>query len=662
MGPLEILWRGKKIIQAKFEYLGLGLAHHPLPAQESWGRNWINVASSEFSTELYQQAAERVLAGKFDVFALHDAKLGFPPRWNCDPKTGITAPLCFGKTLDYRDEHQVGDIKYLWEPNRHYELVSLAQAFHLTGQTRYATACRQLLESWFLQAPYPLGINWINSLEHAIRILNWAVAWHLLGGAVAKFFEGQEGQDFKQRWLAAIYQHCHFIAGNLSRYSSANNHLFGEYMGLFIGAITWPCWQENTNWGCLAKQGMEDEALQQNAADGVNREQAIWYHHEVADMMLLCGLAGRAQGIEFSTAYWKRLESMLEFIHAMMDVAGNVPMIGDSDDAVMVRFSQEPGFDVFCSLLATGAVLFKRADFKHKAGHFDDKSRWLLGVQGSDIFASLKADYSSDKRISRIFPQSGYYILGKAFDTDAECKIVADAGPLGYLSIAAHGHADALAFTLSVGGKPLLIDPGTYAYHTQKKWRNYFRGTSAHNTVQIDGLDQSEPGGNFMWLCKAKARCENWESNDALDSFTASHDGYRRLTDPVMHRRKIVFHKQECKLVVEDTLECHSTHEVAFCWHFDPACTVMAENGKVTVICGNVRCEMQMPENKKRPDILLGRIESPFGWISHRFDEKMPSPSVVWSEKINGTVKRLTVFQITINPSVFKPVLTSVID
>jgi len=87
-------------------------------------------------------------------------------------------------------------------------------------------------------------------------------------------------------------------------------------MGLLIGAITWPLWPESERWRKLSQQGFESEALKQNFEDGVNREQAIWYHHEVADMLLLCGLVGRANGIGFDTAFWKRLEAMLEFMPA----------------------------------------------------------------------------------------------------------------------------------------------------------------------------------------------------------------------------------------------------------------------------------------------------------------------------------------------------------
>jgi hypothetical protein len=154
---------------------------------------------------------------------------------------------------------------------------------------------------------------------------------------------------------------------------------------------------------------------------------------------------------------------MLDFISSVMDAQGGVPSVGDSDDAVMVRFCPDRTISVYRSLLATGATLFDRRDFKLKAGSFDDKSRWLLGDAAADKFEGLSADRSISPT-NRSFPSGGYYILGADFETDEEIRIVADAGPLGYLAIAAHGHADALSFTLSLGGEAILVDPGTYTY------------------------------------------------------------------------------------------------------------------------------------------------------------------------------------------------------
>lgn len=617
MGAAEIVWRVRHAVQAQAERRGLGLAR-PAPPRAALGRAWVASLPRAFDTDAYCAAAERVLAGRFDVFALEDAALGFPPEWNRDPKTGTRAPLVFGKTLNYRDERLVGDIKYLWEPNRHAELVTLAQAWHLSGERRYAEGCGTLLRSWFEQCPYPLGVNWTSSLEHGVRLLNWSVAWHLLGDA------GLD-DDLRQLWLAGIYRHCHFIAGHLSRHSSANNHLLGELMGLLVAALTWPCWPQSAAWRDTAARGFEAEALRQNAPDGVNREQAIWYHHEVADMMLMTGLVARANGLAFGPAYWQRLEAMLAFIAALMDAGGNMPMIGDADDAHLLRFDVRHDASVYRALLASGAVLFERGDFKAKAGGFDDKSRWLLGDEAAARFDALPAAPAAPRRA---FPEGGYWVLGDAFDTPRELRLVADAGPLGYLSIAAHGHADALSFTLSVAGRELLIDPGTYAYHTQKQWRDYFRGTAAHNTLRVDGVDQSVIGGNFLWTRHARARCLEWTPGEAQEVWAGEHDGYQRLPDPVTHRRRIVLDKRLRSVTVRDELACAGAHHVELFWHFAEDAQVSQCDGIIRVDSQGVAVVMQLPGDLA-VRLCIGQSDPALGWISRAFDVKTPCVTVV---------------------------------
>lgn len=666
MSAGEVVWRARKAVTARLERHGIGLARGSVPDQHARGLSWraadrtgrvaALLPDPWFDHAPYRAAAERVLSGRFDVFALRGTELGFPPAWNRDPKTGIETALVFGKTLNYRDSALVGDIKYLWEPNRHYELVTLAQAFHLTREVRYADACRTLLDSWMAQCPYPLGQGWSSSLENGIRLTNWAVAWHLLDGGACSLFDGADGAAFRGRWMASIYCHCHFIAGHFSRHSSANNHLLGECMGLFIGAVTWPCWPESKGWQHDAWRQFMQQALCQTGADGVNREQAIWYHHEVADMMLLCGLFARANGVDFGDGYWARLFAMLDFIVAVMDEGGNVPMIGDADDAVMVRFSQEHGFHAYRSLLATGAVLSGRVDFKRHARQFDHKSRWLLGAAGASAYSALgvsgDADAEGENDLNpaprRSFPGGGYYLLGDAFDTAQEVRIIADAGPLGYLSIAAHGHADALSLTLSAAGRPLLIDPGTYAYHTEARWRRYFRGTAAHNTVRVDGCDQSVQGGSFLWLQQARAQCERWDFSPERDCFIGMHDGYRRLKDPVIHRRKITFEKTVRSLIVEDYLECRGEHDIEWHWHIAPECTVTTEDNHALVVCGGVSMTIALPQAPGTVRLAYGQDAPPLGWISRRFDEKEPAPTLVRREHICGSVVRITVFRLTL--------------
>ncbi|WP_051361262.1 alginate lyase family protein [Desulfuromonas sp. TF] len=636
-------------VRSHAEQFGLATCRRPpLPLNLERSRNFI----SNFSIgnpSPYIATADSLLQGKLDLFALKEGGYGNPPEWNRDPRSGITAPLSFGKTLDYRDSLLVGDIKYLWEPNRHLQLVTLAQAYRLSGDARYLDGIGLLLQSWLDQCPYLKGPNWCSSLELGIRLINWSVVWQTIGGLESPLFQGRGGKALLGNWLDSIYRHVHFIRYHFSRFSSANNHLIGEAAGLFISTCTWPFWKEFFNCRKLAHRILVQEILNQTFPDGVGKEQAISYQQFVLDFFLLSALAGRECSVEFPPAYWRRVERMLEFIASVMDTGGNVPSIGDGDDGFVVRLSREPDFCPYKSLLATGAVLFKRGDFKAKAGRLDDKTRWLLGQEGEQVFSSLAAKKNRPP-IRLAYPDGGYYIMGCHWETPREIRLIADAGPLGYLSIAAHGHADALSFILSVGGREILIDPGTYAYHNNRKWRDYFRGTSAHNTLCVDGQDQSVPGGNFMWLKKADAKCRLWEENEKECRFIGTQNGYLRLPDPVRHTREIVLQQEENRILVTDTLECRGEHRIERFWHFAENCRVQQTESGLVVENRGITLNFQTLDDPEQVAIRVGQESPPCGWISRRYDEKEVISTAVFLNQILGKTRLTTQIDIFIPP------------
>ncbi|HYX65342.1 MAG TPA: alginate lyase family protein [Burkholderiales bacterium] len=638
MTPFEIAHRALRFAQARAERAGLldGGAV-PEPDLSRQGARWVH-ANEGLDAAPYVAAAERIAMGRLDVFALVDVDLGLPPRWNRDPKTGIEAPLRFGKLLDYRDPDLVGDIKYLWEPNRHLHLVTLAQAYALTRKKKYLDALAEQLESWFLACPSGLGPNWSSALEAAIRLVNWSIAWQLVGG-----HEGIDA-ELRRRWLESIYQHARFVRRWFSAHSSANNHLIGEAAGLFAAGLTWPHWREAKDWVSVAKKILEREALAQTAPDGVNREQALWYQQFVLDMLLVALLAARAAGERFSPAFESRLEAMMDFIACVMDAGGRVPMFGDADDGYLVRLEREADFCPYRSALAAGALLFRRGDFKLKARRLDDKARWLFGADADAQFDALDAE-ATRLPMRQSFPDGGYFVLGCEFDRPREIRAVVDAGPLGYTSIAAHGHADALSLTLSVEGREILVDPGTYAYHTQGEWRRYFRGTSAHNTVRIDGLDQSEQGGNFLWLRHARAGCSLWLSTAEKDCFEGWHDGYSRLADPVKHRRLVELDKRARRLVVEDHLDMAGEHDVELFFHCAEACGVDAVPGGFLVSRDGVQVKLLLPPCGDS-SVHKGEAAPILGWVSRAFDRRSPTHTIVWRARLSGPTELRTELQL----------------
>jgi hypothetical protein len=284
-------------------------------------------------------------------------------------------------------------------------------------------------------------------------------------------------------------------------------------------------------------------------------------------------------------------------------------------------------------------MLFRRGDFKLKAGKLDDATRWLFGAGADGAFDALDVE-KTRLPPRQTFPEGGYYVLGCDFETRNEIRLVVDAGPLGYRSIAAHGHADALSFTLSTGGRELLIDPGTYAYHTQPRWRDYFRGTGAHNTVRIDGLDQSVAGGNFMWTRHARSSCSLWLSSAEKDSFEGWHDGYARLEDPVKHRRMIELDKKARRIRIEDTLEMGEEHEVELFFHCAEDCQVDAVPEGYLIGRENVAAaKLVLPQSEgSRARVERGNLAPVAGWVSRGFDVREPASTIVWHARLTGRV------------------------
>lgn len=565
--------------------------------------------------------AERICAGHVVLFAERRFDVGVPTAWNRDPETGVVAPPLYRGDIAISDRELVGDIKHVWELNRHLHLVTLAQAWALTGEARWLQALEQNLRSWFQACPPLTGPNWISSMELGIRLINWSLIWQLVGGEHSALFEGDAGQRLRADWLDSIHAHCRTIARHLSRHSSANNHLIGELAGLYAGAVTWPCWKESKDWEAQARRELEHEAQAQFSRDGVNREQAFGYHMFSCEFLFVAGLLGQAGGQPhaqaFSRSYWAVLQRALRFLRSVRDVDGGLPMVGDADDGCVFRLhagTGRPGPDRAAQLLALGDTVFGGQPDHHPG------VRWLLhALPGGRPDCD---PHEVDSGWS--FPDGGYLLFGNHFGEADEIKGVLDCGPLGYLGIAAHGHADALALTLSVAGEPCLVDPGTYSYWQDQKWRDYFRGTSSHNTVRIDCQDQSTPGGRFMWLRKAGASIERMPASHHEFDFRGSHDGYLRLPDPVLHLRSVRFDSASNTLTVRDEVAAKKAHKVETFWHFAPGLDVRLTSQGLSVRGKRFVLQMQASGEDLHLELVRGAENPPLGWYSAAYESKEP--------------------------------------
>lgn len=557
--------------------------------------------------------AESVLNHQLTFFDLENHPMGDPVAWHTDQNTGVTPALRPIYFVDYRQADTFGDCRLVWEPNRHHQLVVLGRAWRATGDERYAQAVVSTIDSWLAANPYGYGMNWRSPLELAIRVINWVFALDLIRESAALT------PDAFNRIRRSAYQHCYDISRKYSQGSSANNHLIGEAAGAYVAS----CWFGfDQQWIDQAQSVLEEQARLQSFPDGGSREQATGYQYFVLQFMFAAIRTAQASGRSFSRRYLTINKEMSDFLLALCE-AGPQPYVGDYDDGYLLDLGKDDE--------RAYVVLAMRAALDTSGLIEPCEAAFWLGVLA-------RRNVTRDAGLqSHAFRDSGYYLLQGGPD---DASLLFDCGNLGFTQIAAHGHADALAVVFRLRGDPILIDPGTYDYFTYPVWRNHFRSTSAHNTLEVDGQDQSVMSGAFLWGLHAEARCRSWDpGTDGKSAATGVHHGYERLEDPVTHERQVELDADARRLDITDRLTCASQHTGRLFFHFDATCSV-EQIAPDTLEVRSPHAQLRMSFAGVTEVALLRGSESPrAGWQSRRYHHLEPTVTAIATFSVDGTTE-----------------------
>jgi hypothetical protein len=654
MSAGEIAWRIRAVIRDAVDRVRIPLKLYP--AGTASGRSsvtrepafglcdvepgeWLGTScprEKRWLRELISRA-DRICEHRFDLFDLQDVFLGNPIDWNRDHSSHVAAPMVFASSIDYRDFRVTGDCKLVWEPSRHHQLVVLGRAYRATGDEKYAQEVVSQLESWIEQNPVGYGMNWRSPLELAIRMINWVWAIDFIRGSKALT------PAIYDRVTRLVRIHLWDISRKFSRGSSANNHLIGEAAGVFIASSYFHELKGASRFQQASREILLREIHAQTYSDGGNREQAFGYHLFVLQFFLFAGLMARASGRDFPKSYWEQVHAMLRFAGSVTE-GGASANYGDADDGYVLDLGHGP--DDVRGLLASGAVLFHSSELAMWAGEWQQMPQWLLGREAEPAYQALRREVMPRKRVAKALTAAGYYLLQCGTEAQASgMRVLFDCGELGFGAIAAHGHADALSFTLEAFGRPVLVDSGTYDYFTYPAWRNYFRSTAAHNTAVVDGQDQSEMVGSFLWHKRAQARClEFVENPGGRIVVLGEHDGYTRLKDPVIHRRRLELDPHALTLHVEDEFVCAGEHEVRLSFHLAPEVAVLrqARQGWQLEIEG---AEVLVAVDENLTLETCAGTESPGpGWVSSGYHRKRKTSVLIAKGSIRGTSRFTTTF------------------
>ena len=468
------------------------------------------------------------------------------------------------------------DIRAVWEPARlQHVMALLLHAQQHNPASEFAAQCRDYAKNsifeWIKNNPFLYGPHYKSVMECGLRVPLFFSALKYLS------LDKRETDTI----LSTIYHHAWWIEKRLSLYSSIGNHTVCECVGLVFAGAVFRKTADGLRWVNKGVGLLRQELGHQILPDGGPIEQSLTYHRFVLDIYWLVVDFLEKNDLIDCNEFKHRLLQGEKFLAAFDDKNGVMPSIGDSDDG----FAVAPGISPL-----RGAMPVKKKKFHH-------------------------------------FPETGYSVIR----LDNGTMVTFDHGPLGMAPLYNHGHADALSIAVTKNGEQILVDPGTYRYNGVPEWRKYFKGTRAHNTVTIDGLDQAVQETGFIWSKPFTTELLRSEMTDSRILLDAVHDGYVRLKQPVEHRRTILVADDVC-LLIKDSFFGKGIHKYELNFHLHPEVATDERDGWWHLQKGASRVYMTLLGSGTFNSV-YGQETPILGWYSPAYGIKQKSKVLQYRKK-----------------------------
>ena len=570
--------------------------------------------------------AQSTIAGQFELLgASWTHTCAMPPApafWHLDAAgIPLSGPDDYCFDISYRTRAD-GEIKHVWEISRLQFLVPLAVHARVTGDPQTGKLVLDIILSWMQgNRPYR-GLNWISGVELALRAISVAVALSIVG--LEQLDEATRIQI--ERFFSA---HFFWLKRYPSLHSSQNNHRIAELAGSIVCVTFAP----GIDRGMNVRRDLDDLMIQlesQILGDGIGAEQSPTYAAFSIELALVAFSALDLASELLPTSVRDRLLAWVDHVQWISSPAGSVPRIGDCDDGKVIGTDScgDPSYVVSIARSVTSYLNHPVSFSSHSRPDLRDA-----------IFFPPKPVASTAPAMplvgTRTWEAGGYSVWRRRPSNPV--VLVFDHGPLGYLSIAAHGHADALSVWLSIGEVQVVVDPGTYVYNSAPLWRERFRSSISHNTLSIVGVSSSSTAGSFNWSAKSNTRLV-CGSASPTGKVVAEHDGYLKQFG-VLHRRSVSM-SDEGRIIVADELIGRSDPlPVQISFLINPRLSARLNdrrrNSIVIEKAGRPMAEFR-GDGVLEPRIAFGEDDAGRGWVSPSFGRREPAHQILFEGRLSG--------------------------
>lgn len=550
---------------------------------------------------------EQLLHGNLPFFSNRHFQMGTPPNWFLNPYTGKRVPNTThwsrSSTFAY------GDVKIIWESSRFDWALKLAAAYNQTGKQVYLDTLNKWGQDWLDKNPLNRGPNWKCGQETSIRLLNMLLSTLLLSS--------DSPQDGLLRIV--IERHCQRISTTLDyAVAQQNNHSISESAALYI-AGAWLLSHNHSKraerWHRTGKYLLETQTHRLIKPDGTFSQYSTNYHRLMLDMLCQAELWRRQLGLQpLNSGFYERAKLATNWLTEISDLStGNAPNWGENDGARLFELS-DASFSDYRTTIQNSNALFHNKRVLSK-GPWDLMLKLFKSPSSYAETSTLLTTAAQD------FPSGGLTIF----------KLCDISMLIRYANFCFRpGHADIFHVDMSVAGKNLLRDGGTYSYNTDPHWRNYFTEEPAHNTIQFDDNCMMPRLGRFIF--------GDWVTMETQPTINTSADtlewsgSYRQRTSRARHTRSISLQGKTCRIT--DEIDGFKSKAILR-WRLSPDKWSLTQN-----ICTGPRARIKIESSA--PGTVIN-LES--GWESLHYLEKtkLPVLTVLTTNKPTTIVSEITI-------------------
>ena len=598
-------------------------------------------------TELYPREKDRlielafdVIEGRIELFGWKAASVSIPNlKFHDEP--GLNKDWSSSYYWDINFFHSTecprSDVKWLWELQRFQFLLWLGAAWKLTGDNRFASTAREILDSWMQDLKYPFGVEWSSNLEVGLRLLS-VLRCHIVC-MDAPFWDS----GFLSNLVAWEYLHAIHIREELTLHHTLGNHPLGESAALLFFCLFNPGPQQSIAWEKFSFKTINQLIPRLINQDGVYAEQSTGYLKFVCEFMLPLIHLGKSKPGKFTDVTLDRIKSCLKFVQSISDAGKSTAMIGDADSGCAIGWRLSDYWD-FSWLLAAGSTLLSEPGLAGGIGDFPAEAFLNTGLEGLAEFRSIstRSSFRTGTNDTTNFSAVDFLVGGYHVSSDSHFKLIFDSGPLGIYPGFGHGHADGLSIIVSFKNKPFLVDCGTMRYNGAPDVRNYFRGTLAHNTLTIGGQSQAKVLDTFKWASGYKVHWFEPIVRSEYRIFSAL------LYAKSFNHQRIIVHFPDKGFLIRDRVTAPGDFLLEGHLHFSPDTEIKALcYNKFTASLEKEFLDVEFPGSPSGcSQIVHGSSNQMLGWYSRNYGQKEEGACVKFFANAERRIDFMTVIRL----------------